>query len=214
MVRGCSVDQTGQDRQAANAVREDMVEDDDQPRPAATGVRHKLGLPKRTIARQSGKKHLRGNPQDGALTARRGTTGHGEVVADSEITIIDPNRPTTPPGNLHQTLTQARHSTDSIGNRLHNQPWLKTLERIQHQDRPNLQRQGPALRGKGHQIVSTYPLKPAEREHRPTLSEIRPTPPMTKTTQGIKRPRSCSKLGVPPAGNALSQRVRNTNDNR
>jgi len=103
------------------------------------------------------------------------------VAADSEITIIDPDRSTAPPRNLYETLTQARHSTDSIGNRVYNQPWLKTLGRIQHQDRPNLQRRGPALSGKGHQIVRTYPLKPTEREHRPTLSEIRPTPPRTKT---------------------------------
>jgi hypothetical protein len=163
-----------------------MVEDDDQRRPAAARVRHKLGCPQGTIARQPGQKHLRGNTQDCALTAGGGTTGHGEVAADSEITIIDPNRPTAPPRNVHQTLTQARHSTDSIGKRVHNQPWLKTLGRIQHQDRPNLQRRGPAFRGKRHQIVSTYPLKPAECEHHPTRSETRASFVDDEDRTGIK----------------------------
>ena len=99
------------------------------------------------------------------------------MVADGEITIVDPDRSTAPPRNLDETLTQARHSTDSIGERVRNEPWLKTFGRIQHQDSPNLQRGGPALSSKGHQIVGTYPLKPAGREHRTTLSEIRPTPP-------------------------------------
>lgn len=87
-------------------------------------------------------------------------------------------------------------------------PWLKALGPLQHQDRPNLQRRGPAFRGEGHQIVRTYPLKPAEREHGLTLSEIRATPPMTKTAQGIKRPRSLSKRGAPSADSDPSQRVR------
>ena len=75
------VDQSGQEGQSASAVREEVVEDDNQRSPAAARVRHKLGFPQGTIAREKGQKHLRGNTQDGALTARRWTTDHGEVAA-------------------------------------------------------------------------------------------------------------------------------------
>jgi len=92
----CAIDQTGKDGQAANSIGEDMVEDDDQRRPALTRIRHQRGCPQGTIARQPGEEHLGRNLQDCALAAGRRTPDHGDVVGDGEITIIDPNRPSAP----------------------------------------------------------------------------------------------------------------------
>lgn len=93
------------------------------------------------------------------------------MVGDGEITIVDPNQTPAPPGNLHQPLAQARDGSDSMGNRVQNEPGIQTLGSIQHQHCPDLHRLGPALGCQGHQIVRSCPLNRV-REHFLTLSEM------------------------------------------
>jgi hypothetical protein len=96
------------------------------------------------------------------------------VVGDRELTIVDSDRPTASPGNAHETLTQSRDRSDSMGNSVSNELRIKMLARVQHQDRTDLHRGGPSLRGKGQQIVRTDPLSAVERHLRATGSALGP----------------------------------------